>query len=549
MRYAVHKWLKKTFDADDAPPGDSYVCPVCSAPVTLRAGGERVAYFAHKAGAGTRDCELYHLGSSMAHGHLLNQSQVNNQWEFKLGLQISASGYPRAWGLELSLPMREGMVGEIDIDVGGRVQKIVLSGESVKVKRVTAEPQSEDYRVVTAKFANGLFAGALTRTCAALRDLHATVFGDASNRHEVTIPRASGLNYDGRYVFVWAASLSPIIPDELSVEFLQSRQGWRAAIFEIPAEVSLECALWLAEFTGLNLVPAIPSFIPVWPPLVRRIGPQLSQIPRGTTVYLYAKGLPAINTAQSVVYARSGRKDVAVGMDATHNPFLFVSPESETCLQVSCRDNSSQRIELDFGCEEVQISSLPFVRLVGESTHGATTVQLHDLGASAWLRSVAAGEVALKALKVPQECTGFLRTGRHGVWTTEIKLYRREGDRSVGGIVALESCVSHIATALRDHSMDTQLDFGGFGRAIVRAQASQGACAPLVIDKLLRERLRAYLAQLPRPKNLQHYNLQVTDRALVDLVSKAHPTSQGAAVHRTLLSELGSIIRKREGER
>lgn len=549
MRYAVHKWLKKTFDADDAPPGDSYCCPVCSAPVTLRARGERVAYFAHKAGTGTRDCELYHLGSSIAYAHLINQPQASSQWEFKLGVQISASGYPHAWGLELSVPMKEGVVGEIEVDVGGRSQKILLSGETGKVKRITAEPQSEDYLVVTAKFANSLFASALTRTCAALDDRRATVFGDASKRHEVTIPRASRLNYNGRYVFVWGGNMSPIIPDELSVEFLQSRQGWRAAILDIPPEVSRECAQWLIEFTGLDLVAAIPSLIPVWPPLVRRIGPQLSQVPHGSSIHLYAKGLPATNSVQSVVYARSGRKDVAVNVDATHNPFLLVSPETETCLQVSCRDNPNLRIELDFNCEQVSISSLPFVTLVGESIYGfTTTVQLHDLSALAWLRSVATGEVALKALRVPQECTGFLRTGRHGAWTTEFKVYRREGDRSFGGIAALESCVSHIASALRDHSLDTQLDFGGFGRSTVRAQARQDTCAPLVIDKFLRARIKAYLAQLPRPKYLQHCSLQVTDQELVDLVSKALPTSQAAAVHRTLLSELGSVIRKREGD-
>lgn len=536
MKYAVHKWLKKTFDADSAPRQGVYHCPVCSAPVTLRAGSERVAYFAHKQGMGTRNCELFHPGASVAHAHPLNHDLSNGKLELKLGIQIAAGGHPRGWGLDLSLVTRDAGYAQICIDVGGRTQRMELRGESGKSTRVTAEPQSKPYSIISISPEQGVIADLLVRTCSSLSEEKITVFGDASKRFGVSIPLASEINFSGRYIFVWSANLPISFPSEICIECLQNNNEWRAGILDISAELSEKCQSWLKENTGLKLISAVPCFIPVWPPMVRRAGPRLSYAIRGGTVYLHSKGFLS---STALIYARTNNGDVAEKIDTVRTPFLRVHPESENVLQVSCRDNPELHIELDFNIDPGQSATVPSVTLTGEAISGMSThVRLHDEHALEWIQRIASRQITLISLSVPSALSGVLRTGKSGVWTTEFNIFGNDGNRGMSGFDLVTDHIPEIVAALQNLQMDTQIDFGGFGRVTILAANPSSSIDFVQLKPALRARLKAYLTQLPRPKSQRHFDTRVTDLQLIEHVNSAQPTRETLAMQRSLLSEL-----------
>jgi hypothetical protein len=543
MKYAVNRWTSRTVDADEASHGDSFRCPVCSAAVTLRAGGERTAYFAHKPGAGTKDCELYHLGTLSNAGYLDSGSQ-NTNWEMVLNVTLAKVGFPRAWGLELLVPFKEGCQGELDIDVGGRTQTVKLT-DARKEKRVTAEPQAAAYTIVSSRIADRWRDSTLIRSCDGLSATKATAFGEASRSDGKLIPRTHILRRGGRYIFIWDEALSPVFPDELIVERLSDSANWRAASVDIPDAVSAECAAWIFNFCDLGLAEKSPAFIPSWPPLVSNIGVQLAEAPQGSVLYMGFVGLPEKLKRRAIFYARSGARDVALSIEPAATPFVKVSTEGESVFQVSCRDASDLRLELDCALEIDKLGQLPGVILVGSASDGTvSTAQLHDQGSADWLERVSKGDLLLTELIAPSYCTGVIRTARCSAWQTIVELTVRSSDAPTNGSLPWNRFVPVIAKILSDRSVDIQIDFGPLGRAWIpaRHRAQDDGIFPL--SSVLRGRLLSYLGQMPRSANSVPVNLAGTDRELIDAAFASQPLPATLSFHRALLKELKPLMPK-----
>lgn len=543
MKYAINRWSNKTLAAEEAPSGDSYRCPVCAAPVTLRAGGERSAYFAHKPGMGTKDCELYHLGATPTFSSL-HQSSHNSIWEIELKIVLAKAGFPRGWGLELDVPFRQGCIGELDIDVGGRVQTVGLTN-SGRNKRVTAEPQEKEYKVVSARLSDARCINTLVTKCAGLSATKATVFGEASHRDGSPIQRANTVRCGGRFVFVWNRTLSPEFYSELIVEHLDSYQSWSAAIVDIPEQVSEPCKSWIIDFCGLELYNQGPTFVPLWPPSVANHGAQLLQAPRSSTIYFYVTRTSIKQSQQSVIYARSGQEDVAISMSSNAPPFIRVSSQNVSSFQVSCRDIPELSMELDCIIDVSKIPQPAGVVLKGIASDGSNTAtHLHDQDASIWLEQVRLGDIQLSGLEAPSFCHGNLRVGKGGNWNATPMLTVRSDDTKSKERRSWNDFVPIIINALADRTVDVKLDFGAFGRVWLAAKDEPIIKKKVLIDAKLRNRIFAYLGQMPKIPSPRPVSFNGPDEALVEAVLGSRPAQQAMATHRTLLAELSRLARK-----
>lgn len=543
MKYAVDRWTSRTVDADEASHGQSYRCPVCSAPVSLRAGGERIAYFAHKPGSGTKDCELYHLGSPAYSGcdEVGSQSSI---WEMVLNITLAKMGFPRNWGLELIIPFKEGCKGELDIDVGGRIQKVTFS-DARKEKRITAEPRAGSYTVVSTKIADRWRESTLVKRCDGLNAIKATVFGEASRADGKPIPRAHTLQLGGRYIFVWNIASAPSFPTELIVERLSNIEDWHAASIDIPEGVSAACCAWLFNFCSLSVSAKSPAITPVWPPLVSRVGIQLATVSRGATLYVGFEGLPQKLKNRAIFYARSGSHDNALSVNPVDTPFLKVSTESESAFEVSCRDATELRLEFDCSLEFHKLSKIPSVTLIGSAIDGTTSsAHLHDENSVDWLERVSAGELRLTDIVAPSYCKGALRTARSSTWQTIVELAIYPSDGAMGRPKFWGHFVPVIAKILVDRSVDIQIDFGHLGRAWLPAQRSADDEATLLLGSVLRSRILSYFGQMPRCSSSMPVNLAATDRQLVDAVYASKPVQATLSFHRTILNELKLLMVK-----
>lgn len=537
MKYAVHRWTSKTVDADEASYGESYRCPVCSAPVTLRAGGERIAYFAHKPGAGTKDCELYHLGTPTHSAHDDTGSQFS-VWEMVLHVTLAKTGFPRHWGLELIIPFKEGCKGELEVDVGGRIQTVTFT-DARREKRITAEPGAVSYTVVSTRIADRWRESTLVKKCAGLNLLKATAFGEASRVAGKPIPRAQTIQRGGAYVFLWNVTLVPSFPAELIVERLGSTDDWLAALVDIPEDVSKACCDWLSNFCNLPVAEKSPAFIPVWPPLVSRIGMQLAVVSKNSTLYIGIECLPQKLKSRAIFYARSGLHDNALSVTPADTQFIKVCTESESEFQVSCRDATELRLELDCSLEVDKLSGISGVTLTASAVDGTiTTTQLHDQASTDWLERVSAGELRLTHIDAPSYYVGAVRTAKSSAWRTIVELAISPSDGVMDRPRSWAHFVPVIAKILADRSVDIQIDFGHLGRAWLPARRSEIGVAALSLGTALRSRILSYFRQMPQSSSALLVNKAATDQQLIIAAYASKPLPATMSFHRAILNEI-----------
>jgi hypothetical protein len=461
-----------------------------------------------------------------------------------LNVTLAKTGFPKIWGLELIIPFKEGCKGELDIDVGGRIQKVTFT-DARREKRITAEPRAGSYTVVSTRIADRWRESTLVKKCDGLSAIKATAFGEASRADGKPIPRAHTLQRGGRYIFLWNITLAPSFPAELIVERLGNIEDWQAASIDIPEGVSAGCCDWLFAFCNLSVSEKSPAFTPVWPPLVSRVGIQLATVSRGATLYIGFEGLPQKLQSRAIFYARSGSHDNALSVNPVDTPFLKVSTGSESAFEVSCRDATELRLEFDCSLEFDKPSRIPSVMLIGSAIDGTTsTAQLHDENSVDWLERVSAGELRLTDIVAPSYCKGALRTARSSAWQTivELAIYPSEG--AMDRPKSWRHFVPVIANILVDRSVDIQIDFGHLGRAWLPARHNANNEATLSLDRALRGRILSYFGQMPRSSSAMPVSLAATDRQLVDAAYASKPLPATLSFHRAILSELKLLMSK-----
>ena len=120
MKYAVNKLSGKIEFAESASCYGKYICHECKAPVNLRSGPKRKAYFAHWRGFGSPKCENFVPGNSHSEWQgTSSPQQSSSRMELRL---IIPSTNNAAWYLELTIPRCNKASATVTIDVGGRFQ-------------------------------------------------------------------------------------------------------------------------------------------------------------------------------------------------------------------------------------------------------------------------------------------------------------------------------------------------------------------------------------------------------------------------------------------
>lgn len=497
MREALNR-AGQLVDAGAATSGwRLYTCPECRAPVTLRAGGSKRAYFAHMPGRSGKDCNLYVEGGASGPGLTgLNEDVGDGAGAMCLGLRLSESRMPRGWGLELIVPTGGHIGLELTVDVGGRTEFVRCTSGTEKQQNIIVEPVTRDYEILSISSATSSYAANLQRTCDGLESRYATVFGEIRRPGKELAKRVWEVSVGRTFALVWPANLALVFPPYLDYEFLQSRPGWGGALvtFSYPVEKSLQ--EWLLGVTGLNMGTTLPEIVPVWPPLVRRVTGGVVEVPEKSALIVSAGRLTPHGTiGVNALFALAGTEEIGQNAKSVSEPFFQLVPAVDNSVELTCLDPARASLNIDI----VASTKYPVqsgVELVGVERNGAIqTVGLHESAAATLLEAIRGGEISFNYLSIPKHVVGCASIGRGGLWEKRLTLSGSDAPAphdtearmlSSVGMAALEEVLTH-------QSYDVLLDFGAFGRVI--ALGSSAPANARSLSKGLRERLLAYLFQ------------------------------------------------------
>lgn len=497
MREALNR-AGHLVDAGAATSGRRlYTCPECHAPVTLRAGGSKRAYFAHMPGRSGKDCILYVEGGAYGPGLTgLNDEVGDDAGSMCLGLRLSESRTPRGWGLELIVPTGGHIGLELTVDVGGRTEFIRCTSGTEKQKNIIVEPVARDYEILSVSSAASSYAANLQRTCEGLESRYATMFGEIRRPGKEVAKRVWELSVGRTYALVWPASLAPAFPPYLDYEPLQSRPGWEGALVTLSYPVQKSVQEWLLAFTGLNIATSLPEIVPVWPPLVRRVTGGLVEAPEKSELIVSAGRLTAHGTiGVSALFARSATGELGQNTKSVSEPFFQLVPALDDTVELTCPDPTRASLNIDF-VASTKYPAQSGVELAGvESSGTIQLVGLHESAATGLLEAIRSGKISFDYLSIPKHVVGYASFGRSGLWGGRLTLSGSDAPAPHNTEARLLSPVDVTALVeiLVRRSDDVLLDFGAFGRVVVIG-SSVPAHAPS-LSKGLRERLLAYLFQ------------------------------------------------------
>ncbi|RKE25910.1 hypothetical protein B0G76_7484 [Paraburkholderia sp. BL23I1N1] len=543
MREALNRITGKYVSAEDAHDGPRlYECPECRAPVSLRAGDWKQAYFAHMPGSSGKACGLYVEGIGFGNGALtVHSNHFDGPLEMTLGLRLSDSRALRSWGLELTIPTAGQSGAEVSVDVGGRTQTIRCAGVDELTKNVTAEPQAANYVIVSVLPTNTALDFSLQRGCLGLSAHHATVFGEIGRPGSHVVKRVSELKIGRTYAFVWAANVAANIPEQLECEPLKRRSDWEAALITLSYPLHPQVQGWLQNFTGLRLETALPEIVPVWPPLVRKITAGfLEAIPKAEVTLYSGRLTPSGTLGTNGMFAQSPSQTVGQNAKSASESFYRLIPESERVVELTSQEPIRTQITIDLVLK-ADFSPTVGVELVGTDANGVTTtVELHSEVSVQWVDDIRREKAQFSYLALPPHVSGQIYAGRDGIWQkqlalrgTSAKARHNDGARLLAPTVA-----EQLFKLLLNPTFDLLFDFGSFGRLHASRRLSSITHQPILLSPELRARLLAYLFQTRR-RLLPAVNARnIADVVLVATFLKSTPDVACTAAWRTLKAAL-----------
>ena len=543
MKEALNKWTRKYVYARDADRSDSYLCPDCNAPVSLRSGWAIDAYFAHLQGVSHADCALYVASLAQGHSTSAATSALHPRpWCIGLGLKLIGPTGRRAWSLEISVPTGRATEGEIVIDIGGRSQKIILTENGEDFRCVTAEPQSQPYRILNVKPSNSTVSLHLETSCEGMREVGVTVFGDVNRPGREPLPRVAQLSCARSYVFIWPTGTDIQFPDELRVEHLQNLHSWHGALITLPVDVSTTCSIWVEQLTLLKIRPATPAIIPVWPPLIKTITRSVIEAPRdiSTIIFVCPNG-EQHGKYGPALFSRCKGAEQVLRANGPLEPFFKITPQTGSPAHLACRDTISMELAIDFTLapHTYQSSANTSVVLVGKSrAEKDVFAELHGEQGTRWLEDVMRGEIVFHTLAMLPDVQGEVSTGRNGLWeskllvsTSEIRAKHDSSKYEISPQIAKQ-----LGTFMKS-GLDVQIDFKGLGRVTLRA-AIKKTTSPQRLPAQLRAQLKSFLIQAPHEQARRYRHTQITDEELLKCFDASRPAPESLSTKRTLEKQL-----------
>jgi hypothetical protein len=526
-------------DAEDAQDDPYlYTCPECGAPVSLRAGRSKQAYFAHLPGRSGTYCELYVEGLGLGNGSTaLDSHDLVQVSELALGLRLSDGGYPRRWGLELSIPTTEFAGSEVTVDVGGgrTITVDCRSSGADPVRHTIAEPQSVNYQVLNVVPSLPSGRNLLSLTCAGLDEERATVFGEIGLPNGRIAPRVSELKLGRTYVFVWPSVLSLSFPERLEWQALKGRTEWSAATVTLSTPLADSSRTWLRTFTGLSITTSATEIIPVWPPQVRKVTAESVEAQENIDIIVHGgQYTPSGTQPVRGMFARGRAGTFGADAGGLADAFFRLAPELEPLVELSCPEAQRAQLTIEFTQPASQRENV--VELEAADADGAELIApLHEESAGALLSRVRNGELKFSRLALPAQVKGTLYTGRDGIWNARLALHASSFQAKTGSNLRLlpPTIAEELKKLILDRAADVLLDFGAFGRVRTRDRvATEGAVSRLPTE--LRSRLLVFLFQLQRRSPSTKGASNMTDAELLVAFSKAKQRGMCDAMWRVL---------------
>lgn len=493
MREALNR-LGQYVDADTAVGGQRlYACPECRAPVSLRAGGSKRAYFAHMPGRSGKLCKLYVEGGAYGSGMIGPGNDVDaNRIAMHLGLRLSEAPIHRGWGLELIVPT-SGHIGlELTVDAGGRTEVVRCTSVTEKQRNIIVEPTTRDYEILK----TSSYIANLEHNCKGLDSRYATVFGEIRRPSKELAKRVWEVRVGQSYALVWPASLAPAFPSHLDYVPLKNRQGWDGALVTFAYPVKESVQEWFKAFTGLEVATTYPEIVPVWPPLVRRVTGGLIEVPAKSSLIVNAGRLtPNGMIGASALFSQSLNGERVQSAKSVNEPFFQFVPEREDAVDLICLDPARASLSIEI-VASATYTAQSVVKLSAVTDQGEIqSVGLHEDVASSLLNAIRCGKFSLKCLSIPKHVIGKTAIGRNGLWEKRLELSGSNipAPQDTGARLLSSVDVSTLVDILANPNYDVLLDFGAFGR-VVSIGSTLTANIP-TLSKELKDRLLAYLFQ------------------------------------------------------
>lgn len=543
MQDALERISRKLVNAENASRIHDFVCPECGAPVILRAGYERTAYFAHASGLSDEDCARYAAGFGNTAAQELAGVPHDYIEALQLQLRIKRNGAEYGWALEIAVPTYRVNYGSIVIDVGGRTSEVNLEGNTSLYRPISAVPQESPYRVVEVKPSYSRLSS-LDKTCAALDSKFATVFGPIDRPDATGIRRSVTFQPERTYAFIWAETCSPTFPEELTVEALTPREKWFGALVAIPHQISSDCFTWLEQFTQLTFVKAAPAIVPVWPPLIRSVSAlQVETLPNH--IFNFFVEHPA-GTLPPPVFARSAQSERVAKADLHNAPLYELSPEGAKSVQLVC--SKGPRLDVDFQLDVTRLKSIrpEVVKLAAVDRDGkAVESVLHSSESSGWFSQIRSGELIFKAMTLPAGAKGQVKVRRNAEWISELELvgdgvFRISPDSVTNASADLANQLIRI---ILDQTRSVMVDFSALGRALILGSVTSAIGEEVEVSSFVLKRIRQYFLQFPEVLPIGSRWKRLSDSQVISEFRRSQPTLQSLAHYRfikTIYRENGS---------
>ena len=538
MEYAINLVTERLESATDAKSSGQYVCPVCKAKVSHRAGSKRTPYFAHWPGWGSPECENFFPGQ---HGHeVLNKVSVSvEKQRIELRLLIPIGANCAGWSLELVLPPCRECRATVSLDVGGRIQTLNMRGMQ-RSRRVTAELSVEPYRIVSfSGKPDPLFVAGVARECPGLAASGATAFTLGGGGQKGFL-RARELRGAETFALLWREPAETNFPDELVLNRLPGRQGWNLTLVTIPDEPSQECVDWLRSFTGLPIVPPTQSIIPVWPFLTKKSSINVVECLGSGMVLLSAKMIPAGQGDQGpTMQAQSASAKLSVVGVERSPAFFYLKSGGVDFVKVTEVNNPDIHEVVSFSLNAERPRGHPVVELAFMVPGGfCRIVPLHQRRCIEVATEARAQGIKLEYLSMPIGASGKLFV--NGPSGSSVTVLSSEGHASLHSRdmrLPPPDVLVKLASVLVDPAYDVEIEFGGFGHLHL---AGSWTCATTDLGRgqlfpALRSRLLSFMLQLQLAVPSVMY---ADDLKLVEALAAVRPESRLIPHYRSLVKEV-----------
>lgn len=428
----------------------------------------------------------------------------------------------------------------MSLDVGGRIQTIDMRGMQSQ-RYVMAELSVLPYRIVSySGKPEYSFVNSVDPECAGLPSLGAAAF-TASGRGELKgFPRTQELRASETFALLWREPAEPGFPDELVVDRLRSREGWRLALVSLPDDPSPACCDWLRSFTGLAVALPRPSIFLVWPFLTRNSSVNRVECITSSVVLLSANRMPLGDSDQGPklqVHGGAVQRSV-VGMERSP-AFFALKPSNASIVRVS--EVTAPNIEefVSFSLHPERHLKPPTVDLAFITTEGVRhIVSLHHRRCVEFAMDARAQLMQFEYLSMPPGAKGTLYVdGPAGRKVVPLSSGNTLSPYSQHMRLPPSEVLQILAKALVDPSCYVEVDFFGFGRMQLSGSfiCASADSAPSRLTPGLRSRLLNLIFQLGLAVPGSAHE---DDVMLIEAIATASPAPPLIPHYRSLVREL-----------